>query len=59
MIHTRRTTQGAWELSALVRDKETPFTYYDRLQVFDYTKSEAVKVFKEHLAHTGKTIVKD
>jgi hypothetical protein len=42
-----------------VRDKETPFTYYDHAQYFYHTKREAIKLFKERLEYAGKTIVKE
>lgn len=56
MIDATRTTQGAWEVSALVRDGREVFL--DHCQFFDYTKREAIKLFKERVADKGYTLVK-
>ena len=59
MIHYRKTSQGAWELSADVRDPYTPFVFTESHQFFYYTKAEAKELFLEHLAENQMTIVKE
>jgi hypothetical protein len=44
-VSVRRTSQGAWECSAVVVDGI--HAYLEHCQYFDFTKSEAVKNFLE------------
>ena len=42
-VSVSRTYQGAWECSAIVVDGI--YAYVEHAQYFDYTKSEAVRLF--------------
>lgn len=57
-ISYRVTYQGAYELSALVREPNTPFDFYEHCQYFGYTKKEAARLFREHLANKNMKIVR-
>ena len=59
MISFRKTSQGAWELSALVTDKETPVPYYDHAQYMGYTRTEAKYRFLDDLKAKGKRLVEE
>jgi len=58
LISYRRTNQGAWELTALVSDRDTPFQYYEHGHYFGYTKKEATERFIETLQDKGQELVK-
>ncbi len=57
-ISYRVTNQGAYELSCIVTEPGTPFAFYEHSQYFGYTKKEATRMFKEHLAAKGLKIVR-
>ena len=58
MISYRRTSQGAWELSADVTHPSETFTWTEYRQFFYYTKAGAAKAFREYLKTNGFTIRK-
>lgn len=57
-ISYRITSEGAHELSCLVTEPGTPFKFYEHSQYFYYTKKEATRLFREHLANKGMKIVR-
>lgn len=57
-ISYRVTSQGAYELSVIVTEPGTPFAFYEHSQYFGYTKREATRLFREHLAAKGMKIVR-
>jgi len=59
MITYRKTSQGAWELSADVTDPYTPFTWTESRQFFYYTKQEAKALFLQYLSDKKMTIQKE
>lgn len=59
MITTNTTHTGAITCTALVTDKDTPFSYYHTLTFYGYDKKEARQLFKQALANAGQKIVKD
>ena len=46
-IQSRRTFQGAWELSAMVQ--EGIYAYIEHAQFMGHTKKEATRLFRQYL----------
>jgi hypothetical protein len=59
MITCKKNGYGAWVVTALVSDRFTPFTWFESKQFYDYTKSEAIALFREYLTNNRMTIEKD
>jgi hypothetical protein len=59
MIFQERNRNGSITLSALVSDSQTPFDWYERQTYYDYTLTEAKRLFKQHLTDSKMTLKKD
>jgi DUF971 family protein len=58
MIHITRNQNGSYSVSAEVRDNQTPFSWYETLTLYGYTKKELKQQYREHLAEKGLKIQK-
>lgn len=54
-----KNSEGAWRISAIVREPNTPFTFYETRVFYFYTKQEAIERYREAIAEAGMTLVKD
>lgn len=48
-VSMRKTSQGAWECSALVDEYGRWGGYYETLQFFGYSKRDANQLFRDHV----------
>lgn len=53
MFFYEKNSEGAWVVSALVADSETPFNWFEHMQFYGYTKKEAGALFRENLRRRG------
>jgi hypothetical protein len=58
MIFIDRNPNGSFTVSAEVSDSDTPFTWFERLTLYGYKKSELRKQFLEHLSNSNLTLIK-
>jgi hypothetical protein len=57
-IRIERIAFDGYLVSALVRDNETPFDWYERKTYYGYAKEEIKPLFKAHLTENNLRIVR-
>ncbi len=53
----RNPINGSYTASALVRDNETPFAWYEHKTYYGYRKADIKTLFKEHLDRKNMRMV--
>ena len=58
-ISLERNPNGSYTASALVREPNTPFSFYESRTFYFYRKAEIPKLFREYLKSKNMKIQKD
>lgn len=59
MLFVERNQNGSYTVSALVRNANTPFAWYEHQTYYGYQKREIRGLFRQHLKNKKMTLCKD